>query len=80
MTDSSPSTRQRLTGVRPMLLGISAVLTGGLLAIHQLILHQSGLPTQSPLAITLVQAGFGLTILGFLYGVLRDARTTNSAD
>ncbi|MCT9095883.1 hypothetical protein [Haloarchaeobius sp. HME9146] len=70
MSDSSPSTTTRLAGVRPMLLGIAAILTGGILTIQALITQQTGLPPQSPLADGLVKGGFVVVVLGFLYGVL----------
>lgn len=80
MSDSIPATSRTPTGLRPMLLGIGAILTGGILTIRQLILHQTDLPTQSPLMVALVQAGFAVTVLGFLYGTIADKRTTSPND
>lgn len=58
-----------------MLLGTSAVLTGAALAVLALLRQQTGLPTQSQLGVVLLYAGFAVTVLGFLYGVVVDARS-----
>jgi len=58
-----------------MLLGIASILTGGIFVLRQLLLQWTNLPPQSELLVLLVQVGFAITVIGFIYGVIVDKRT-----
>ncbi|WP_227134607.1 hypothetical protein [Halorubellus salinus] len=61
-----------------MLLGIAIILTGGIFIVRQLVLRWTNLATESSLLIIFVQIGFAITVLGFFYGLIVDARTTDA--